>query len=77
MFWGVLRLCHVGVKAGAVVRTNQGCPGVYHFVTALVGQLGLVWAKGPGTTEAPSQLRCPDCALVCAFKVEGECRPCP
>lgn len=23
VFWGVLHLCHLGVKAGAVVRTNR------------------------------------------------------
>lgn len=61
MVWsivGCLHLCHLGVKTGAGVSTNQGCPGVYNFVAAWVGQPGMVWAKGPGFTEAAGQLGC-------------------
>ena len=42
-------LCHFGVKAEAVVNTNQWCPSVHCPVDALVRQLGLVWARDWGS----------------------------
>lgn len=29
-FQGVLPLCHLGKLAGAIVSTDQGCPGMCH-----------------------------------------------
>lgn len=48
VFQGALWLYHLGVKTGAVVNANQACPGVHHSVAALVGLLGLLWARGLG-----------------------------
>lgn len=50
---------------------NQGCSSVHCLVATLVGQLGLVWAMGLRLTDVAGQLGCPDCTLVCAFKVGG------
>lgn len=38
------------------------------------GWLELVWARGPGLTEAAGHLGPLDPVLVCAIKVEGECK---
>ena len=57
MSWSTLHLCHLGTKAGAIVSADQWCHGVYYPVAALVGWLGLVWARDPGLTEPVGQLR--------------------
>lgn len=56
MFQGALCLCHLDVMAGAVGSNDQVYPGVYCPVSTLVGQLGLVWARGLGFTEVADQL---------------------
>lgn len=35
-----------------------------------------MWVRGLGLTEVASWLALPDCPRVCAFKVDGERRPC-
>lgn len=35
--WSALCLCHLGAKAGALVRTNQGCSSENCIVATLVG----------------------------------------
>ena len=77
VFWGAVPLCHVGVKAGAVVSTDQGCPWCAPLCDRLSRTGGLVWAKGPGLTEAPGHLGGPDRILVYVFKGERVCRLCP
>lgn len=37
--------------------------------------LGQVWARALAFTETVRQLGYPDPALICAVKVEGECKP--
>ena len=55
----------------AVVSADQGFPGIHCTVAALVGRLGMVWARGPGLTEAIGQLRCLDHAPIHVIKVES------
>ena len=74
---GTLYLCHLDVKARPVVNANQGYPSMHWPVVTLVGQLGLMWARGSEYAEVAGWLGCPGCALVCALKVEGEYILCP
>ena len=39
---GVLHLCHIGMKGGAVVSTDQGYSGMQCLLATLVRQLELV-----------------------------------
>lgn len=50
VFQGTLSTCHLGMKGGVVVSTDQRYPGVHHPRAILVGWLQLVWARGPGLT---------------------------
>lgn len=59
------------VMAGAVVSAVRGVP-VHCPATALVGCLGLVWARGSWFTDAVGGLGCIDLALIHAIMVEGE-----
>ena len=57
------------------MNTNQGCPGEYCPLAALVGWLGLMWAMDLGLSEVAGQLGYLEHALVYAFK--GEHKPYP
>lgn len=72
MSWSTLHLCHLGTKAGAIVSADQWCHGVYYPVAALVGWLGLVWARGLELTEVVGQLGNLNPASLWAIKVERE-----
>lgn len=61
VFQYALHLCHIGTKAGPVVSTTQGCPGVYPPVATLIRCLTLIWAWGLGLIKAAVQLGYPDC----------------
>lgn len=50
VFQGTLSMCHLDTKGGAVVSTDQRCPGVHHPGAILVGWLEVVWARDPRLT---------------------------
>lgn len=47
-----------------------------HHRAVLVGQLGMVWVRGPGLTEVVGWLGCLDPAPIYAVKVVGGCINC-
>lgn len=51
-----LELCHLVTTAGTTVSTGQGCPGMPHKGTALVGRLGLIWLRHLGFVKIVGQL---------------------
>lgn len=51
-----LELCHLVTTAGTTVSTGQGCPGMHHKETALVGWLGLIWLRHLGFVEIVGQV---------------------
>lgn len=53
-----------------IVRAGQACPGMHRSGVALMGWLGLVWARDSGLTEVVGQIECLDLAPVCAVGVE-------
>ena len=71
MSQGALQPCHFDVIVGAKVSANQGFPNVHHAGNTAVEKL----ASALGFTEAIMQLGHTDPPLMCAVKVDGECKP--
>lgn len=68
---GALCLCHFGKMALAVVSADQKYPSIHCTMAALIGCLGMMWARSPGLTEAVGQLGCLDCGPIHIIKVKG------
>lgn len=72
MLHGTLSLCHLGKMAGTIVSADQRVLVCTSPRPALVGLMGLLWARGPRITEGIGWLWTSDPASICAIRVEWE-----